>query len=219
LAKGATNVVDMIRQRESVGTRSVILDVFVDLLIQGVRKNIGCEQELFRKDLDIHKVECQYRKIACDFCNEKMIYKSFIDKKHLQLSCPNYLIECPNKCGESFQRNSLQQHDDICTLKVIDCPLFHENLCVENCNGKILRNHFNEHMNKIKVNGTVIAKLIDEKNEMQNQVDELKIEIVSIKKESKKQIDLLNKISVSIFDSSNYNLVGLIFLSSMLVFS
>jgi len=42
-------------------------------------KNIGCEQEFLRKDLDIHKVECNYRKIACDFCNKKMIYKSFID--------------------------------------------------------------------------------------------------------------------------------------------
>ena len=79
-----------------------------------------CQQTLPRGETDTHKAKiCAMREIECDFCGKYGIARELDD--HLTF-CLEYLISCPNNCGERFPRKGSSKHMSVCQLELIECP-------------------------------------------------------------------------------------------------
>ena len=79
-----------------------------------------CKQTLPRGETDTHKANlCAMREIECDFCGKYGIAREL--DNHLTL-CLEYLISCPNNCGERFPRKDSSKHESECQLQLIECP-------------------------------------------------------------------------------------------------
>ena len=79
-----------------------------------------CKQILPRGETDTHKVNlCAMREIKCDFCGKNGIPREL--DNHLTF-CLEYLISCPNNCGERFPRKDSSKHESECQLQLIECP-------------------------------------------------------------------------------------------------
>ncbi len=119
------------------------------ILISDIRLNIfvcpnyKCK-ETFSKLLNFYthiKKNCLYRKIKCEYKCENIIkysqYKKHIKKKHtcnkcykekilmifgkVEHECPYDIIECEKKCGKKYERRKNNEHNIICTERIIIC--------------------------------------------------------------------------------------------------
>jgi hypothetical protein len=63
----------------------------------------GCTIKLKRRDVELHKNNCQFRKIHCqnNGCQAQIIHKDL--QAHDQ-RCLWKVVECDNKCGHKIQR-------------------------------------------------------------------------------------------------------------------
>ena len=79
-----------------------------------------CQQILPRGETDTHKAKlCAMREIECNLCGKNGITREL--DNHLTF-CLEYLISCPNNCGERFPRKDSSKHESECQLKLIECP-------------------------------------------------------------------------------------------------
>ena len=92
------------------------LNTCVHFLIECVK----CQQILPRGETDTHKANlCAMRGIECDLCSKYGIAREL--DNHLTF-CLEYLISCPNNCGERFPRKDSSKHESECQLQLIECP-------------------------------------------------------------------------------------------------
>ena len=94
-----------------------------------------------RKDLARHlEQECLKRRYKCEYCENKSTYE-IITRFHYS-ECPNYPLDCPNKCGTTrIKRAEIDQHRSKCPLEPVGCP-FKE----AGCQVKVVRKEFESHM-------------------------------------------------------------------------
>ena len=105
----------------------------------------GLATRVQRKDLKDHlQHKCYLRRYKCEYCNHEDTYyaittgddskyrcgvesvnnalPSFNDSHYS--NCPNYPLECPNKCGNHalIKRKYMQAHRQQCPLEAVPCP-------------------------------------------------------------------------------------------------
>ena len=106
----------------------------------------GCDKIILRENYEEHLQTCNFKTINCKLCGLKLKYNEI--EKH-DLICPKKEIECPQKCGERFERGKSPEHILVCKMNFIDCPFK-----VIGCTDKIERNNpektnqnFEKHLN------------------------------------------------------------------------
>ena len=83
---------------------------------------IHCSELLQRCDIPAHQLdECLRRPFSCEYCNEFESNYEDVTANHWPV-CGKQPLPCPNKCGETFQRQNIENH----TGK--DCPPDHYRL-------------------------------------------------------------------------------------------
>ncbi len=132
---------------------------------------------LLRKNLEQHcKQECLNRLVHCELCNEEGKH-SVIVGAHVQ-TCPNVILECPNKCNEKIMRKDMEEQRNECPLEEVDCP-FKE----AGCEVRLPRNYLEKHELSsmqshlrlaMKATDTALATVKRENKELKRSQDELK---------------------------------------------
>ena len=81
-----------------------------------------CKQEFQRQNVLEHKTnKCLKRPFKCDCCNEYESTFEDVTTKHVN-TCPCGLVPCPNDCGVSLQRKSMDNHQATkCPLEIVSC--------------------------------------------------------------------------------------------------
>ena len=82
----------------------------------------GCGESLERHDLPDHlENACPKRSVACQHCNQVGALENIVGD-HLFI-CFEYIIPCPNGCGEQIKQFSYyNQHSEDCTHLIVPCP-------------------------------------------------------------------------------------------------
>ncbi len=79
-----------------------------------------CGQRVQKRSVDSHLAEeCPLRDYTCKYCNFKASFKA-VTQDHLP-ECPYYPIECPNRCGVTFEREVLEDHMKMCCKEELVC--------------------------------------------------------------------------------------------------
>ncbi len=104
-----------------------------------------------RKDLAEHlKSKCYLRRYSCEHCGHEDTYQAITGKggpgkvvtKFHYATCPDYPLECPNKCGENgIKRKDMPSHRQQCPLEPVQC-LFQE----AGCRSRLVRRDLEDHM-------------------------------------------------------------------------
>ena len=82
--------------------------------------HIGCDDSVFREDLERHRSTCEWRIVSCADCQ---ILIAFIDVKTHQEECPRFKVCCPQECHSMVERQEIMLHvQEKCVNTVIDCP-------------------------------------------------------------------------------------------------
>eukprot|EP01038_Epipyxis_sp_PR26KG_P006808 gene6808-9323_t len=106
--------------------------------------NVGCHQLMQRKLISQHSIsDCDYRCIACEFCESKMLFYELAN--HLDLDCEYKPFQCRNGCNEITNNRDLNTHLQVCELQLIKCPYFQSCVLI-NCEGTIQRQFYNKHL-------------------------------------------------------------------------
>ena len=89
-------------------------------------KCLYCRMYFLRSDVQIHQREqCSKRPHSCQYCKKFNSSYEDVTTNHWP-KCVYYPLHCPNKCGETLQRQNLQSHiTNDCPLTIIDCDFQH----------------------------------------------------------------------------------------------
>ncbi len=99
-----------------------------------------CGQRFQKRSVASHLVEeCPLRDYTCKYCNFKASFKA-VTQDHLP-ECLYYPIECPNRCGVTFEREVLEDHMKMCCKEELVCSFSYAG-----CPGKFLREDKEKHM-------------------------------------------------------------------------
>ncbi len=99
-----------------------------------------CGQRVQKRSVANHLAEeCPLRDYTCKYCNFKASFKA-VTQDHLP-ECPYYPIECPNRCGVTFEREVLEDHMKMCCKEELVCSFSYAG-----CPGKFLREDEEKHM-------------------------------------------------------------------------
>ena len=80
-----------------------------------------CGVILPKSELNLHLTEyCEKRRVTCKHCNEYLMYKELTN--HYQ-ECLEYQFPCPNNCNVNVERKLLDLHLELeCPNMVVNCP-------------------------------------------------------------------------------------------------
>ena len=102
------------------------LDPPLGRLLEGcalaVVKCIQCSDAFKRSEIKSHQhEECPKRPYRCEYCREYETNYEDVTKNHWAL-CGSKPVQCPNSCGNSPSRQTLNEHiSSICPLTLIKC--------------------------------------------------------------------------------------------------
>ncbi len=111
----------------------------------------GCNEKVSRKDIKKHSKEtCKQRKVTCEYCGISTAY--YLLKQHIE-ECEKCPVTCSRNCTKDYMlRRDLQNHEDVCPKKLINCP-FYEVGCTEQVPREDIQAHVEsnacDHMNKM----------------------------------------------------------------------
>ena len=101
---------------------------------------LKCDKKINRKILDHHLAkECVKRDYICPYCSFKALYE-IVTNIHLP-ECTYYSLACPNRCGVTCERPTMEDHLKICPLQEVECEFQHAG-----CAEKFSREEEEEHM-------------------------------------------------------------------------
>ena len=103
-----------------------------------------CKQEFQRQNVLEHETnKCLKRPFKCDCCNEYESTFEDVTTKHVNV-CPCGLILCPNDCGVSLQRKSMDDHQaSNCPLEIVSCSFSYAG-CEEKLSRKNMPAHISD---------------------------------------------------------------------------
>jgi hypothetical protein len=102
--------------------------------------DFGCDEYIYRMNMDKHYEDCTHRLIDCPNCREYIKFNNF--QEHLDHICPERKVYCPNDCGMVIQHKMIDQHRaNDCARTLINCK-YHEI-----CNIRLERQQMQEHEN------------------------------------------------------------------------
>ena len=81
-----------------------------------------CKEKIMRNQVTKHKEECPKRPVICKYCSLKMAHQ---DLESHYLSCEQFPLACPNNCGEEpLPRSKISHHvSEICPRTKLPCQL------------------------------------------------------------------------------------------------
>ena len=102
-----------------------------------------CGAECLRKDLKEHQLTCNFREVRCgnSGCKERIMYQYLQDHEDI---CKYKIIQCLNGCDASFLRKEEGKHKESCQLEVIECSYK-----IVGCGVKVVRKNFELHLNEL----------------------------------------------------------------------
>jgi hypothetical protein len=133
--------------------------------------NKGCVIKLKREEMNKHINKCEYHNTYCNKCLTKM---TLLEKKTHKSFCPREEIECPQGCGESFEREDFSMHKKKCPNTEISCPYKSFG-----CKDKYPRNKRDERLMKdaykhLDLTANIILDLKKKISKMEKEIDQLK---------------------------------------------
>ena len=130
---------------------------------------LNCQQIISKNNIDSHLAQhCVKRTYVCQHCSFKATYKEVVDI-HLP-QCKYVPLDCPNRCGVTFERDFYEDHMKMCRLEEVSCEFRGVG-----CDGRFLRedqeNHARENSDKhltltaslaVETKDNLIKKLLDQ---------------------------------------------------------
>ena len=101
---------------------------------------LKCGQKVSKKTLERHTAkECVQRDYICPYCVFKATYE-IVTEIHWP-ECNYFPLACPNRCGVTCERPTMEDHMKICPLEEVACEFEHVG-----CSGKFRREEEEQHM-------------------------------------------------------------------------
>ena len=101
---------------------------------------LKCDKKIVRKNIDHHTTkECVKRDYVCPHCAFRAIYE-IVSTIHCP-ECAYYPLQCPNHCGVTCERVTMDHHMKICPLEEVECEFSHAG-----CKERFKREKEEEHM-------------------------------------------------------------------------
>ena len=156
---------------------------------------LNCLKTIPKNNLDDHLAQhCVKRAYVCRYCSFKATYEEVVDA-HLP-HCKYVPLDCPNRCGATFERDFLEDHMKMCRLEEVECELRGVG-----CGDRFLREDQEEHARQnSQKHLTLTASLaVNTKEQLQQkllELDQHKEEEKKLKKkieEQEKQLEEQNK--------------------------
>ncbi|CAG9330844.1 unnamed protein product [Blepharisma stoltei] len=100
----------------------------------------SCPVRCMREELEEHHLICEFRKVRClnNGCGQRISNRYVQDHDN---ACLFKEIQCPNNCSELILRKDIENHSNFCPLQVIECPYSEFG-----CTAKIERKNIKEHL-------------------------------------------------------------------------
>ena len=130
---------------------------------------LNCLKTIFKNNLDDHLAQhCVKRAYVCRHCSFKATYEEVVDT-HLP-QCKYVPLDCPNRCGATFERDFFEDHMKMCRLEEVECELRGVG-----CGGRFLREDQEEHARQnSQKHLTLTASLaVETKEQLQQKLLEL----------------------------------------------
>ena len=81
---------------------------------------LNCHMTIPKNKVEQHVAKhCAKRPFVCQYCSFKATYEEVVDK-HL-LECKYVSLQCPNRCGVTFERDFMEDHMKMCRLQEVGC--------------------------------------------------------------------------------------------------
>ena len=81
---------------------------------------LNCHMTIPRNKVEQHVAQhCAKRPYVCQHCNFKATYEEVMDT-HLPV-CKYVPLQCPNRCGVTFERDFMEDHMKTCRLEEVEC--------------------------------------------------------------------------------------------------
>ena len=101
---------------------------------------LKCGQKVSKKTLERHTAkECVQRDYICPYCAFKATCE-IVTEIHWP-ECSYFPLACPNRCGVTCERPTMEDHMKICPLEEVACEFEHVG-----CSGKFRREEEEQHM-------------------------------------------------------------------------
>ena len=128
-----------------------------------------CSEKIIRVDVAKHKEECPKRQISCKYCSQKMDYQSL--ESHYS-SCEEYPLTCPNNCSEGpLPRSKINHHvSEICPRTKVPCQL-----SLFGCSEVIERQQITKHLAQCGMKH--VSQLASAVLRLENAVEKLQTEL------------------------------------------
>ena len=130
---------------------------------------LNCLKTIPKNNLDDHLAQhCTKRAYVCRHCSFKATYEEVVDT-HLP-QCKYVPLDCPNRCGATFERDFLEDHMKMCRLEQVECELRGVG-----CGGRFLREDQEEHarQNSQKHLTLTASLVVETKEQLQQKLLEL----------------------------------------------
>ena len=154
---------------------------------------LNCLKTIPKNNLDDHLAQhCVKRAYVCRHCSFKATYEEIVDT-HMP-HCKYVPLDCPNRCGATFERDFLEDHMKMCRLEEVECELRGVG-----CGGRFLREDQEEHARQnSQKHLTLTASLaMETKEQLQQKLLELdrrhKEEEEKLKKKTEEQEEELKE--------------------------
>ena len=103
---------------------------------------LKCQHKINKKNLEHHLAkECGKRDYVCPYCAFKAPYEIVTDNHWPE--CSYYPLVCPNRCGVTCERPTMEDHLKICRLQQVECQ-FEQTGCLEKFSREDLEEHMRE---------------------------------------------------------------------------
>ena len=128
---------------------------------------LDCQQAIPKNKVEQHVAQhCAKRPYVCQHCNFKATYEEVVDK-HLP-ECKYVPLQCPNRCGVTFERDFMEDHMKMCRLEDVECEF-----SGVGCEYRLRREDQEEHTRQnSQKHLTLTASLaVETREQLQDQVD------------------------------------------------
>ena len=147
---------------------------------------LNCQQIISKREVEQHVTEhCLLREYTCQYCSFKSTYEEI---KECHIPQCNYVpLQCPNRCGVTFERDFMEDHMKMCRLQEIGCEF-----SGVGCNDRFRREDQEEHTRQnSQKHLTLTASLAVDSKELLLQQEE----------KHKKEVEQLNQIIQELKDN------------------
>ena len=146
---------------------------------------LNCLKTIPKNNLDDHLAQhCIKRAYVCRHCSFKATYEEVVDT-HLP-QCKYVPLDCPNRCGATFERDFFEDHMKMCRLEEVDCELRGVG-----CGGRFLREDQEEHARQSSQTHLILTASLamETKEQLQQKLLKLDQRHKEEEEELKKKID------------------------------